>query len=127
MTDNPITQATAALYAHLDLARRPRCRAAKLLERIDLAAEAMGAAGTSTDVHHAAIRRLAAHAMPGPDGTMLSAADLVSDLSRIVGHADVLAGEYREMSDFATKLENLLVEAQRELDKQARAGKPERD
>jgi hypothetical protein len=36
-------QATHELYAHLDCAAKPRGKAARLLERIDLAAEAMEA------------------------------------------------------------------------------------
>jgi hypothetical protein len=43
MTTNPITQATHALYVHLDIAAKPRGKTAKLLERIDMAAEAMAA------------------------------------------------------------------------------------
>jgi hypothetical protein len=43
MTTNPIKQATHELYVHLDCAAKPRGKAARLLERIDLAAEAMAA------------------------------------------------------------------------------------
>ena len=39
MTDD-IKQATAALYAHLDCGKTPRGKVARLLERIDLAADA---------------------------------------------------------------------------------------